>query len=299
MRIVVGTRGSALARTQTQWVVEALKKQRGDLEVEVSIITSSGDRDRKTPLSAGGSVGLFTRELEGALCDRAIDLAVHSMKDLPTEGDASLVVAAVPQRASPCDALVTKTGSDLASLGSGARVGTGSPRRQAQILALREDLVILPLRGNIDTRVRKLEAGDYDAIVAARAALDRMGIACCAVDLSVNDFLPAPAQGALAIQTRRDDGELSALVASLDHAATHACVTAERELLVGLGGGCAVPLGALGIAVAGDRIELEAAMLSTDGKKKLAASGSDTTARCAELGRKLAAELSEAGARAL
>lgn len=296
MRIVVGTRGSALARTQTQSVVDALAKQRDDLAIEVRVITSTGDRDRETPLGTGGSAGLFTREIEQALLDRSIDLAVHSMKDLPTKGDASLAVVAVPERANPCDALVTATGSDLASLPGGARVGTGSPRRRAQVLAVRDDLVVLPLRGNVDTRVRKLRAGDYDAIVVAWAALDRTGIACCAVDLPLDDFLPAPGQGALAVQARIDDDALNALVASIDHAATHACVTAEREVLVALGGGCAIPMGALAVAARGDRIELRAAVLSPDGKRKLAVSGSDVRARCAELGRRLGEELANAGA---
>ena len=298
MRIVIGTRGSALALTQTRAVADALKAHRPNLEIEMRIIMSSGDRDRKSDLSAGGSIGLFTKELESALLDRSIDLAVHSMKDLPTTTDPSLVVAAVPERASPCDALITGSGEDLASLEPGARVGTGSPRRRAQILALRRDLQILPLRGNIDTRLRKLERGRYDAIIAARAALDRLvpDMRCRARDLPLDDFLPAPAQGAIAVQTRRDASDLTDLLASMDHPATHACVTAEREVLVALGGGCAIPLGALALPLENELIELRAVMLSLDGTSKCAASGADTRACAAQLGRRVAEQLTHAGA---
>ena len=299
MKILIGTRGSVLARAQARLVIDALARHHPQVEFQVRVITSAGDRDRKIPLPETPSVGFFTRELELALVARTIDVAVHSLKDLPTRVDPSLVLAAVPERASPCDCLVSaRSGAvgTFSSLPLGARVGTSSPRRRAQLLALRSDLVVLPLRGNVNTRLRKLREGRYDAVVVARAALERLDLAEDALDLPLDDFLPAPAQGALGVQARCADATVLDILASIDHLPTRACVTAEREVLLALGGGCSLPIGALARILGPDRLELRSAVFSRDGRRKLCASARRPVGEPRELGREVAEELLRAGA---
>ena len=237
--LVIGSRGSQLALWQAQWIAARLAEHGHETRIE--IIKTTGDKITDVPLAKVGTKGLFTKEIEEALLDRRIDLAIHSLKDLPTEIPAGLTIAAVPEREDPRDAMV---GARLSELPAGAKVGTSSLRRAAQLRMVRPDLAIESVRGNLDTRVRKLDEGQYRAIVLAAAGLTRLGWAHRIAEiLSPEVMCPAVGQGALAVETRHE-GEARDFCAVLDHAATRAAVTAERAVLAALGGGCQVPIGA-------------------------------------------------------
>jgi hydroxymethylbilane synthase len=228
--------------------------------IEIEPIATSGDQLRDRPLSEMGGKALWTKELDLALLEGRIDLAVHSMKDVETIRPPELAIAAILERADVCDRLVGAAG--LAVLPEGARVGTSSPRRAAQLLARRPDLVIVPFRGNVETRLRKIQLGEVDATLLAAAGLERLGRS--EVGALLDDFLPAPAQGAIGVEVRSGDRRVRALVAAIDHRPTHACVAAERRLLEGLGGNCRSPVAALA-TLEGDRIRLRAEILTEDG----------------------------------
>ena len=271
-RLVIGTRRSRLAITQTRSVAEALRSAFPGLEIELREIVTAGDRAPEKPLSESGTVGFFTRDIEKRLLAGDIDLAVHSLKDLPVEQPEGLVIAATPRRGDPRDALLCREASSLRDLPEGAIVGTSSPRRSAQLLAIRPDLVIRELRGNVDTRIEKLRRGDYDAIVAAKAALDRLGRAAAITEvLEPADCLPAPGQGALAVECREGDLDVMRLASALNDAATCVTTSAERALLSRLGGGCRLPLGALAVPVGGEEFVLRAALASSDGSRTIRA----------------------------
>ncbi|NLE76655.1 MAG: hydroxymethylbilane synthase [Chloroflexi bacterium] len=245
MRVVVGTRGSKLALWQTRWVVQQLRVRWPSLTVEEQVIVTRGDEVRDRPLHQVGGQGVFVKQIEEALLAGEIDLAVHSLKDLPTESPPGLVIAAVPPREDPRDALVSRDGGALSDLSVGAVVGTSSRRRAAQLRHLRSDLCIRDLRGNLDTRLARLAAGQYDAVVMAAAGLARLGAAAgqqrC---FSVDEMVPAPGQGALAVQTRTDAAELRSRLVGLDDAVARLAVETERAFLHTVGGGCALPVGA-------------------------------------------------------
>ncbi len=267
----VGTRGSALARWQTEHVIRRLREAWPNLSCEAIVLRTQGDRRHKTPLPLIGGKGLFTAELEAALRDGTIHLAVHSLKDLPTELADDLTLAAILPREDPHDVLISRHGYTLDTLPEGAAVGTSSPRRAAQLLARRPDLRILDLRGNVDTRVRKAldPEGPYDAIVLARAGLARLSLLEHVTQvLPLEVMLPAPGQGALAVQTRAEDDLVRALVGALDDPATRAAVAAERAFLAALGGGCAVPVAAYALVdEAGKTLTLHGRVLSPDGRQ--------------------------------
>jgi hydroxymethylbilane synthase len=240
--IRIGSRGSALARWQADHIAAELR-DRGH-QVSIEILVTTGDRVQHAPFIQVGTKGMFTKEIEEALADKRIDLAVHSLKDLPTELSEEFAISAIPKRADARDAFVSVRHEDFAALPSGAVVGTSSLRRQAQLRALRADLDIRELRGNVDTRLRKLHQGQYDAIILAAAGLDRLGRAADVKELfSPEQMCPAAGQGALAIECRTDDNATRAAVAALDHAATHFAVLVERAALATLGGGCHLPVG--------------------------------------------------------
>jgi len=243
MKIVVGSRGSKLALWQAGWVQDQLAAQ--GHEVEIKVIKTTGDKLPNESLTQSGTKGLFIKEIEEALAAKEIDLAVHSLKDLPTEQPPGLGVAAVPSRADARDVLISSGAKPLCALPSGSRVGTGSLRRQSQLRALRHDLEAVPVRGNVDTRLRKLERGEYDALVLAAAGLDRLGLGGRVTQyFSVSEMCPAVGQGALAIETRTGDERIEQAVMPLDDPATRAAVRAERALLRCLGGGCQAPIAA-------------------------------------------------------
>jgi hydroxymethylbilane synthase len=245
MKLIFATRPSSLARWQTQWIIYALKAIHRDLECEEKIITTQGDKILDKPLPEIGGKGLFTQELESELLCGSVHCAVHSLKDLPVENPAGLMIGCVPVRAEVRDALISLNGYTLATLPKNASVGTSSLRRAAQLLSLRPDLRIQSLRGNVDTRLRKAMEGQYDAIILAGAGLTRLGLQQHVTEwLPLDIMLPAPGQGALAVQCRADDQWTLDLLATLEDESTRKAVTAERAFLRGLGGGCAVPVAA-------------------------------------------------------
>lgn len=290
----IGSRGSVLALWQANFVRGEL--QRLGMESEVVIIKTAGDRIQDAPVAQIGLKGVFIKELEDALLEGKVDLAVHSMKDVPTEVPAGLSFPAICQRHDPSDALLSRSGAGLRQLPAGARVGTSSLRRQAQLRRARPDLKFLELRGNVDTRIRKLESGEYDAIVLAKAGLDRLGLSGKITEvIATEDCLPAVGQGAVGIETRAEDARARAAVAPLDHDATRAALAAERALLAFLGGGCQVPLGALG-TVTDDELSLLGCVVSPDGKELLRSTKVGSPKEPEAVGRQLGAALVEQGA---
>jgi hydroxymethylbilane synthase len=294
--VILGTRASALARAQTDVVVELLTAARPELACETRVIATTGDRTQKSgePLPEIGGKGLFTAELERALREHEIDLAVHSLKDLPTEEADGVVVGAVTAREDVRDCLVAREGASLADLVDGAVVGTSSLRRTAQLRSLRPDLEIRSIRGNVDTRVRKVADGEFDAAVLAAAGVRRLGLERTVTEwLPPETMLPAPGQGALAIQCRADDDAMRALLARLDDPTGRAETTAERAFLQALGGGCAAPVAALATVTTTPRVRLQGLVAAVDGREVVRVRGEGEPL---ETGRRLAQEARDAGA---
>ncbi len=288
--LVIASRGSQLALWQAHWVRDRLAGM--GIETRIEIIKTTGDKITDVPLAKVGGKGLFTKEIEEALLEGRADLAVHSLKDLPTELPAGLMLAAVPEREDPRDAMV---GARLAELPEGSRVGTSSLRRAAQLRRLRPDLVVESLRGNLDTRVRKQQEGQYQAIVLAAAGLKRLGWSDRIAEILPPEILcPAVGQGALAIETRAEGPGYEAC-RLLDHPATRAEVTAERAVLASLGGGCQVPIGARGIAQ-GETLRLIGLVISPDGSRLVRAESEGPLAAAQSQGSALGAELLAQGA---
>ena len=290
--LTIGSRGSQLARWQAEWVkasIEALGE-----ECRIEIIHTTGDKITDVALSKVGTKGLFTKEIEEALLDSRIDLAVHSLKDMPTELPAGLILAAIPAREDPRDALV---GKQLSELAKGARVGTSSLRRAAQLRSIRPDLTIENIRGNLDTRLRKLDEHQYDAIVLASAGLRRLGWADRITELlDPNVMCPAVGQGALAVETR-DNGRARKVCALLDHALTRTAVVAERAVLARLGGGCQVPIGAHATVADGRTLHLRAVVVSPDGSSVIRKQASGSADHAEQLGRETGDALLAEGGR--
>jgi len=295
----IGTRGSALALWQANHIKDKLAELHG-VSAELVRIQTSGDRFQSASLAQigaeAGTKGVFIKEIEDALLAGTVDLAVHSMKDVPTEIPAGLIFSAIPEREDPRDCLISRGGSALKDLPAGARVGTSSLRRQAQLRHLRSDLNVVDVRGNVDTRIRKLDAGEFDAIVLAVAGVNRLGLTRRISQAFESDvMLPAVGQGALGIETREDDAETSRLVAALDDIDTRACVTAERALLQELQGGCQVPLGASGRIFDGV-LRLEAAVFSADGSDYVRSDETGSPREARAIGVRLGQSLLERGA---
>lgn len=292
--MIFATRTSALARWQTTHVINLLRTARPSLGCEERIISTTGDHIIDLPLPEIGSKGLFTAELEDALLAGIVDVAVHSLKDLPVEVTPGLVIGAIPPRGDAQDVLVTADRQKLMELADGARVGTCSARRTAQLLARRPDLTILPLRGNVDSRVRKVLNGEYDAIVLAQAGLARLGLESHISEVfSLDVMLPAPGQGALAVQCRADDTETLKLLSAIHDPSTAAAVDAERAFLSNLGGGCSLPIAAFAEKNNGTII-LTGAVISPDGKQSIRLSAVDQDPQ--KLGQRLADLVLERGA---
>ena len=302
--IRIGTRGSLLATTQAGTIRDDLIARGHD--AELVIISTEGDQSEKPVAEIG--VGVFTAALREAIADRRVDMAVHSYKDLPTAPDERFVIAAIPARQDARDALVARDGLVLGELPAGSVIGTSSVRRAAQLRALGLGLEIRPLRGNLDTRLNRVSNGDLDAVVVARAGLARLGrLEDVTETLEPVQMLPAPAQGALAVECRAADIGLAELLAELDHADTRAAVTAERVLLAELEAGCSAPVGAIAEVVESidddgrvfEELSLRACVAAVDGSDVIRASGIGTPDRAAELGLSVAAELVDLGAREL
>jgi hydroxymethylbilane synthase len=295
--IRLGSRKSKLALWQTHHIRDQLQAAWPGLEVEIQIISTTGDRVLDTPLPLIGGKGVFTAELEAALRAGAIDAAVHSLKDLPTESPPGLTIGATPRRVRPDDVLISRQGYQVDTLPPGAKIGTSSRRRAAQLLNLRPDLQIIDIRGNVPSRVDKglAEDGPYDAIVLAYAGLERLGLLAAASQvLSLEQMLPAPGQGALAIQCR-DETESLALLAPLNDNSTQAAVTAERTFLSGLGGGCAMPIAAYANEEVG-HLHLSGRVSSSDGQSQIDVQGYGLSEEAGQLGIRLAREALAQGA---
>lgn len=295
----IGARGSRLSRCQTQLVVELLAGAHPGLRVEIVTISTVGDQRLDTPLPLIGGKGVFTEEIEMALLEGRIDFAVHSLKDLPVENRPGIVIGAVPERAAVDDVLISRDGQTLTGLPHGAVAGTSSPRRSAQLLRARPDLVTRSIRGNVETRIRKAMDHDegYDAIVLAKAGLDRLDLDVEVESLPLDTMLPAPGQGALAVQCR-DDAASIELLAAINHDETEWATVAERAFLAGLGGGCSTPVAAYGWFTGGD-LNVRGRVTSLDGASQVDVTlTGPCTSRCAakRIGGKLAQEALFAGA---
>ncbi|HXD32370.1 MAG TPA: hydroxymethylbilane synthase [Pyrinomonadaceae bacterium] len=303
-RIVIGSRGSQLALVQSEWVKAKLERLNSGLEIVIEVIKTTGDVVQQAPLSQIGGKGVFTKELEDALLDGRVDLAVHSLKDLPTIVQDKLAITAICEREDPRDALVLPapssfTCNSLNDLKAHSVVGTSSPRRLAQLQRARPDLVFKELRGNVDTRLRKLDEGQYDALLLAAAGLRRLGLTD-RVSLAIDpaQMLPAVGQGALGLQTRSDDAPTNAIVGELNHPDTSVACEAERAFLRALGGGCQLPIAAHAV-VAGEIVTVDGLVASRDGKTILRDQISGFHGEADRLGTELAAKLLAGGAREL
>ena len=295
----IGTRGSPLALWQANFVADRLRSVAALRPVELVEIQTEGDVYRDAALVRIGGEGVFTKEIQRALLAGSVDVAVHSLKDLPTVVVHELVLAAVPARGPTGDALVSRRHESFAALPSGAVVATSSLRRRAQVLHRRPDLRLVDIRGNVETRLRKLEEQNLDALILAEAGLKRLGLAAQVTEvLDPSWMLPAVGQGALGLECRAGDAETQQLLRHLDDAATHQAVLAERNFLRAMGGGCQVPMGAAA-TVAGTTLTLRAAVLKPDGTVRLEATRTGPTADAEALGQKVAEQLLEEGAAAL
>ncbi len=300
MILTIGSRGSALALTQTTWVKDQILRSFPQAQIEIKIISTSADHDTKTSIRSAWATGVFVKEIEDALIAGAIDLAVHSMKDMPTRIPDSLEIAAIPAREDPRDALISPKKLDrLSDLPHGATVGTGSIRRQAQLLALRPDLRVCDIRGNVDTRLRKMENGAYDAIILACAGMKRLGIGSrISLALELDTMIPAPGQGALALEIRKGDLRTAEMIQAIHHPPTAAAVLAERAFLRSMGGGCNSPI-AVYADLEGGALRVVGLVAQPDGKRVLRKTWTQAAESPEAAGESLANELFSMGARDL
>lgn len=302
--IRIGTRGSQLARWQAEWVASRLRELHPGLVVELVEIKTQGDRDRNSPLAAIGGLGLFTKEIQRALADSTVEVAVHSLKDLPTRGPEGLALGAVPAREDAADALIAPVHRTLEALPEGASVGTGSLRRRAELLHARPGLRVVGIRGNVETRLNQALDGSLDAVVLAEAGLRRLGLDRHVTErLGPPRFLPAVGQGALGIECRADDAATLAFLAPLDDPSTRRAVLAERRALAELEGGCMIPMAAWARDVddgsTGPGLALDAAVYDPDGRERLFTSLRGPRDNPEELGRRVAQDLRDQGAERL
>ncbi|MBI4165031.1 MAG: hydroxymethylbilane synthase [Acidobacteria bacterium] len=295
MKLTIGTRGSQLALWQANWVKDQLNS--AGHEVDIRIIKTTGDKLEQIPLTASGTKGLFIKEIEEALLAGSVELAVHSMKDLPADMPTGLIIAAVPKREDARDVLIAASGKRLGELQGGARVGTSSLRRQSQLRLLRSDLEIVSMRGNLDTRLRKLDRGDCEAVVLAAAGVHRLGWRARITEyFQASQICPAVGQGALAIQCREDDDKTVGAVKTLDDAPTHWAVRAERAMLRHMGGGCQVPIAAHAVAESG-QLALQGVVAGLQGDIVIRSGGKDSIENAEGLGVRVAEDLLSQGAR--
>jgi hydroxymethylbilane synthase len=296
MNVRIGTRGSPLALWQANHVADCLRSFEPTLHVELVTIETTGDQVRDAPLAVIGGQGVFTKEIQRALLENRADVAVHSLKDLPTFAVDGLVLAAVPPRGPTGDALISKRHRSFAELPSGATVATSSSRRRAQILNRRPDLHLVEIRGNVETRLKKLETEALDAIVLAQAGLQRLGLTECITEvLNPGWMLPAVGQGALGLECRSGDTAVHTLLARIDDPGTRKVVLAERAMLRGLGGGCQLPIGAAG-SLSADQLTLRGVVLSPDGRIRVEEHHSGPSVQTEALGQSLATALLRRGA---
>lgn len=294
-KVVIGSRGSKLAMIQAESVMAGIRELNPEADVEIRKVVTMGDRNRTARLDHMNGVGVFVKELEEALLDSRIDLAVHSLKDMPTQIPQGLCLAAVTERLDPRDVLISRE-QGLAELAPGSRIGTGSLRRAVQITACRPDLEICSIRGNVDTRLRKVSSGELDGVILAAAAMLRLGCEDRISEyLPLEQFLPAVGQGAVAIEIRLDDEEIAQLISPIKHLPTWQSITAERAFLDALGGGCRAPIAALA-TVNGAALKLDGMVADISGQKIICASEEAGDTSPEELGVRLAQKILEMGA---
>ena len=297
MKLIVGTRGSKLALTQTNTVLDSLKELHPEMVFELKIVKTLGDEEAKSPLFTIDRRGIFEKELGVAIANGEIDLAVHSLKDVPTEGTPDNVIAAIPRRGSPHDVLISKNRVPLEALPECGVVGTGSLRRLAEVKYLRPDLQIKAIRGNVDTRIRKVNEGEFDGVIVAEAGLERLGINSLITErFSLDKFTPAAGQGALAVTAKKGNHQVINVVRAIDSPLSRAEVLAERSLVLALEGGCRVPIGTIGRA--NDKgLSLYACVFSLDGAEKISSSADGDLLEAVALGKQVANDLLEQGAK--
>ena len=295
-KVTIGSRGSPLALWQANWVKDLLGNHHSDLDVDIKIIKTSGDKIQNVPLSKIGGKGLFVKEIEEGLLRREIDYAVHSMKDMPISFPMNLCIACVTKRENPFDALISRNNTKLNNLPRGAKIGTGSLRRMSQLMHYRPDFNLIPLRGNLDTRLKKIESEGLDAIILAAAGLIRLGWDDRITEIiSPEILLPAMGQGVVGVETRKNDVDNQILLADMDHEETHYTLDAERALVSQLEGGCNVPIGSFA-TLKDDQITLTGVVASLDGKIIYKKELTDLKTNAIALGRKIGNELIEMGA---
>lgn len=297
MKYFVGTRGSKLAKIQTEKFLQELQKTQPNTKFEIKVIKTLGDNESTKPLFTIDSTGIFQKEIDQALIDNEIDFAVSSLKDVPTIEAVKTIIAAIPKRASPNDVLISKDNIPFMQLPKSAVIGTGSLRRLAMVKQIRPDIEIVPTRGNVDTRIGKIRKGELDGMILAEAGLQRMELTELITErFPLDQFPSAPGQGALAIVTRKNDTELIKFLQVIEHPQTRAEVTAERSLMLQLGGGCRVPIGAVGRAI-GNALSLLGVIFTLDGESRIEATAQGTIAESEKLGKQVAEYLSKKGAK--
>jgi len=299
MILIVGTRGSKLSLIQTKYVLERLHSLHPELRFKVKVIKTLGDKKQTKSLFSLDRKGIFEKEIDLAIEKGEVDFAVHSLKDVPILEHSETTIAAIPKRNSPNDALISKDNIPFAELPKGAIIGTSSLRRMAQVKHLRPDLEAKPIRGNVDTRIRKITRGEFDALIVAEAGLKRMNLESQITErFSLEHFAPSAGQGALAIAARNDNEKVIEILESINHPPTRAEVTAERSLVLALEGGCRVPIGAIGRA-SGEKLSFYGCVFSLNGQKKIFSSAEGKLNDAQDLGKRVAQSLLEQGAKEL
>ena len=293
MTFLVGTRGSKLSLAQTNWVISELKKENEGSEFEIKTITTKGDTDSRA-LFTIDQKGIFEKEIDKAVAEKEIDFAVHSLKDVPSDIAESLTIACIPKRESPNDVIITKDGSNLKTIQSGAVIGTSSLRRAVQVSRIRQDVVVKPVRGNIETRINKVIDGKFDAIILAEAGISRLGLDVKHSVLSTKDFPPSPGQGALAIVCRADDDKTISMLKKIEDKKSRIEIEAERALSDYVESGCRFPVGALAIANSG-MLKLTVTAYSVDGKKSITIEKTGDIDKPRNLGQDVGEELQKIG----
>ncbi len=293
MKYIVGARGSQLSLAQTNWVISELKKFNSDLEFEIKTITTKGDTDTR-PLFTIDQKGIFEKEIDRAVAEQKIDFAIHSLKDVPSQLDDTLVLASIPKREIVKDIFISYDGATLDSIKSGATVGTSSLRRAVQVMRKRSDVTVKPIRGNIETRIRKISEGNYDAVVLAQAGISRLGLDVKYSPLSIDDFSPSPGQGALAIVSRADDFDTISMLKKIEDANSRLEIEAERALSDYVDSGCRFPIGAYAQSKESE-MNLSVSAFSVDGKKSILVKKSGPKNDPASLGKRAGEELREKG----
>lgn len=293
MKYKIGTRGSLLSLAQTNWVISELKKRSPETEFEIVTIKTKGDTDAR-PLFTINQKGIFEKEIDRAVVEKKVDFAVHSLKDVPSELSDDLVLACIPKRESANDIFISKDGSTLQTIKKGSKIGTSSLRRAIQVSRIRPDLIVKPIRGNIETRIRKIDQGEFDAVVLAQAGISRLGLDVKFEKLSTKDFPPSPGQGAIAIVSRKDNHSLIEILKKIEDLDSRCAVEAERTLSIFVDSGCRFPVGALA-EKKGDKLTLNVIVYSVDGSKSINVENTGNFLQAVEIGKQAALELAKKG----